>query len=97
MANHKDAKKRARQNIVRREHNKHFRSKMRNQIKQLNAALEEGDVAAAEAQLPNTVSMIDRVERKGIIHRKQAARRVGRLTRAVNALKAGGGEAASAE
>lgn len=92
MPFHKDAKKRARQAAKRREHNRHYRSMMRNQIKKLDGLIEEGDASGAAAQLPKTVSMIDRVEQKGIIHRKQAARRVSRLTKAVNAL---GGEASA--
>ena len=88
MPYHKDAKKRDRQNAKRREHNRHYRSMMRNQIKKLNGLISEGDAAGAAAQLPRTAAMIDRVEQKGIIHRKQAARRISRLAQAVNALGA---------
>lgn len=84
MANHKDALKRIRQNEVRRQRNKHYRSMMRTEIKKLNKAIDAGDSAAAQAQLPKTVSLIQRVAQKGIIHRKQAARRVSRLSVAVN-------------
>lgn len=84
MANHKDALKRIRQNEVRRQRNKHYRSMMRTEIKKLNKAIDAGDAAAAQAQLPKTVSLIQRVAQKGIIHRKQAARRVSRLSLAVN-------------
>ena len=84
MANHKDALKRIRQNEVRRQRNKHYRSMMRTEIKKLLKAIDAGDSAAAQAQLPKTVSLIQRVAQKGIIHRKQAARRVSRLSHAVN-------------
>ena len=84
MANHKDALKRIRQNAVRRQRNKHYRSMMRTEIKKLNSAIDAGDAAAAKAQLPKTVSLIQRVAQKGIIHRKQAASRVSRLSLAVN-------------
>lgn len=84
MANHKDALKRIRQNEVRRQRNKHYRSMMRTEIKKLMKAIDAGDAAAAQAQLPNAVSLIQRVAQKGIIHRKQAARRVSRLSTAVN-------------
>jgi small subunit ribosomal protein S20 len=86
MANHKSALKRIRQNVVRRTHNRQFRSSMRTEIKKLSVAIEAGDAAAAKAQLPATVSIIQRVAQKGIIHKKQAARRVSRLAGAVNAL-----------
>jgi len=88
VANHKDAIKRNKQNEKRRMRNRHYRTIMRNQVKLLDAAIEAGDVAAAEAQLNKTVSIIQRVNQKGIIHRRQAARRVSRLYKAVNKLKA---------
>lgn len=88
MANHKDALKRNRQNEKQRMRNRHFRTLMRNRIKALRQAVEAGDKPAAEAQLRETVSMIQRVTQKGIIHRRQAARRVSRLTLAVNAISA---------
>jgi len=84
VANHKDALKRIRQNEVRRQRNKHYRSMMRTEIKKLMKAIDAGDAAAAQAQLPKAVSLIQRVAQKGIIHRKQAARRVSRLSTAVN-------------
>ncbi len=86
MANHKDALKRHRQNLKRRMRNRHYRTRMRTEIKRLRKALEAGDVEAAQAQLPKAVSMIQRVAQKGVIHKKQAARRVSRLSRAVQAL-----------
>jgi len=92
---HNDAKKRVRQNEKRKARNRHYRTRMRTQIRKLRSLVEAGDHAAAVEQLPITVSHIDRVAQKGIIHRKQAARRVSRLTSAVNNLK-GEGEAASA-
>ncbi|MDP6934936.1 MAG: 30S ribosomal protein S20 [Myxococcota bacterium] len=86
MANHKDALKRMRQNVKRRTKNRRYRSTMRSQIKKLQAAIDSGDKAAALEALPATVSVIQRVAQKGIIHRKQSDRRVARLTRDVNAL-----------
>lgn len=86
MANHKDALKRNRQNIKRRMRNRHYRTMMRNRIKKLRALIEAGDKAAAEAALSETVSIIQRVAQKGIIHKRQAARRVSRLSHAVNGM-----------
>jgi small subunit ribosomal protein S20 len=88
MANHKSALKRIRQNAKRRAHNRHYRSTMRTEIKKLLTAIDAGDAEAAKAQLPNTVSIIQRVAQKGIIHRRQAARRVSRLSGKVNAISA---------
>ncbi len=86
VANHKDALKRNRQNIKRRLRNRHYRTMMRNRIKKLRTLVDAGDKAAAEAALPDTVSMIHRVAQKGIIHKRQAARRVSRLSHAVNGM-----------
>ena len=88
MANHKSALKRIRQNAVRRAHHRHYRSTMRTEVKKLLAAIDAGDADAAKAQLPATVSVIQRVAHKGNIHRRQAARRVSRLSSKVNALSA---------
>lgn len=84
MANHKDAIKRDKQNQKARLRNRHYRSLMRSRIKALREAVESGDKAAAQAQLQETVSVIQRVAQKGIIHQRQAARRVSRLALAVN-------------
>jgi small subunit ribosomal protein S20 len=86
MANIASAIKRDRQNVKRRAYNRHFRSSMRTEIKKLWSAIESGDGDTAKALLPNTVAIIQRVAQKGIIHRKNAARRVSRLSKAVNSL-----------
>ena len=87
MANHKDALKRQRQNVKRRAHNRHYRSMMRNRIKRIEGALAEGDIARAEENFPQAVSTIQRIAQKGIIHKKQAARRVSRLSKAIHQAK----------
>ena len=86
MANIASAIKRNRQNAKRRAHNRHFRTSMRTQIKSLRSAIESGDAAAAKQILPSAVASIQKVAQKGIIHKKNAARRVSRLSKAVNAL-----------
>ena len=86
MANHKDAIKRNKQNQKARMRNRHNRSLMRNRIKALREAVKSGDQAAAAEQLKLTVSTIQRVAQKGVIHRRQAARRVSRLAQAVNGI-----------
>ena len=86
MANIASAIKRNRQNAKRRAHNRHYRSTMRTQIKNLRTAIDSGDGAAAKDLLPLAVASIQKVAQKGIIHKKNAARRVSRLSKAVNAL-----------
>ena len=88
MANHKDAVKRNRQNHKRRARNRHCRATMRSQVKALREAVDNGNAEAATQQLPATVAIIQRLAQKGIIHRRNAARRVSRLSKAVNQLTA---------
>lgn len=87
MANHADALKRMRQNTKRRMRNRHYRATMRTQIKKVRVAVENGELETASAQLNNAVSVIQRLASKGVIHRRNASRRVSRLYKAVNKLK----------
>lgn len=86
MANHQDAIKRIKQNEKRRMRNRHYRTMMRNQIKKLRSAVDAGDKATADAELRKAVSIIHRIAAKGVIHRRQAGRRVQRLNAAVKSL-----------
>ena len=86
MANIASAIKRNRQNVKRRAHNRHYRSAMRTEIKKVWAAIDAGDKDAAQALLPSTVGIIQRVAQKGIIHKRNAARRVSRLNKAILAI-----------
>ncbi len=85
MAHHKDAVKRDRQNTKRNAYNRHYRSKMRSTVRKLREVLETGNATAAAEALPNAVSVIQTLASKGVIHKKQAARRVSRLAKAINA------------
>ncbi len=87
MAHHKDAIKRIRTSEAANSRNRAYRTRMRNQIKELRALIESGDHATASARLPETVSTLHKLARKGIIHRNNAARRISRLAMAVNKIK----------
>ena len=87
MAHHRDAEKRQRQAEKARQRNQHYTSRMRNQLKKLREVIESGDHAAAQAELNATVSVIQTVAQKGVIHKRQADRRVSRLAQQVNALR----------
>ena len=87
MANTKSAEKRNRQNVQQRERNRGHRSRLRTAIKRLRTALASGDAAQAQAALPATLSVIDKIAQKKIIHRNAAARYKSRLVRRVAALK----------
>ena len=86
MANHKSALKRVRQTVKRRGRNRHVLTTMRSQIKRVRAAVEAGNADEAKACLTEAVRHLSRAADKGVIHRNQASRKIGRLTRAVNAL-----------
>lgn len=86
MANHKSAEKRVRQNLKRNAINRANRSKLRTQVKKLRAALGHSDKAASSEQLAPTVSLIDKMVNKGIIHKNTAARYKSRLTKHVTEL-----------
>ena len=85
MANHKSAEKRIRQNETRKTINRANRSKLRTQIKKLRTALGTQDKAASGETLAPTVSLIDKMSGKGIIHDNAAGRYKSRLARGVRA------------
>ena len=87
MANTKSAEKRHRQNVVQRERNRSHRSRLRTAIKRLRSAVSSGDASAAEAILPETLSVIDKIAQKGVIHPNAASRYKSRLAKRVAELK----------
>ena len=88
LANSVQAKKRARQNEKRRQHNASLRSMVRTYIKKVNAAIESGDQAVAQDAYNASVPVIDRMADKGIIHKNKAARHKSRLNAQVKAMAA---------
>jgi small subunit ribosomal protein S20 len=76
----KSALKANRQNIKRREHNRQMRSKLRSALKAIRISLEAKDLSGAKAALSQTVSIVDKMATKGIIHRNTAGRYKSRLS-----------------
>jgi len=70
MANHKSQFKRIRQNEKRRLENRYWAKTMRNAIKKMRNLVDAGE---AKAKMPSVVSLIDKVAKKGIIHKNKAA------------------------
>ena len=70
MANHKSQFKRIRQNEKRRLENRYWGKTMRNAIKKLRG---ERDINEAKSCFPKLVSLIDKVAKKGVIHKNKAA------------------------
>jgi small subunit ribosomal protein S20 len=86
MATHKSAIKRNRQNEQRRLRNKSVKSFLRSRIKQVTSAVAAKDAEKARESLDKAVPVIDKAASKGVIHRRNAARKISRLTRSVNAV-----------
>ena len=84
MANHKSAKKRARQTIVRTDRNKSRRSEVRTLVKNLRAAIVEKNKDVATKLLTTAQSKIAKLAKKGVLKAKNAARKISRLTEQVN-------------
>jgi len=86
LANHASALKRARQIEKRSARNKAYRTRVRSVVKQVRQAIAAGDADAAQTALSQAVPIIDKAAGKGIYHRKNAARKISRLSRQVSAL-----------
>ena len=76
----KSALKANRQNIRRREANRQMRSRLRTALKAIRASLDAKDLEGARAALSSTVSIVDKMATKGIIHRNTAGRYKSRLS-----------------
>lgn len=83
MANHKATKKDMRQAAKRRERNKYYGKTTRNAIRDLKELKTDKE---AQKELPDVASMIDKLAKKGIIHKNKAANLKSKLTKRVNAL-----------
>jgi len=88
VANSPQARKRAKQNSVRRLRNHSQRSAVRTAIKKLDAAIEAGDQAAAKTAYDASVSKIDKATAKGLHHKNRAARLKSRLNKRVKEMAA---------
>lgn len=84
MANIKSAKKRILVIETKTLRNKMIKSKVKTLVKKVDAAVAAGDKAAAAASLKAAVVAIDKAAAKGIFHKNTAARKVSRLSKAVN-------------
>lgn len=78
MANHKATKKDVRQAAKRRDRNKYYGKTTRNAIRVLKA---EKEGAQKKEQLPNVISMIDKMAKRGIIHKNKAGNLKSKLTK----------------
>lgn len=84
MANHESALKAHKQSEERRDRNRQYRTRLRHALKAMRTAIAEGDKETALAQLSDTVSLIDKLVGKGVIHDNAAGRYKSRLMKRIN-------------
>ena len=77
MANHKSSKKRIRQTLTKRAHNRLYHKTARNAVKALRNA---------EALLPKVTAMLDKLAKHNIVHKNKAANLKSAIQLHVNAL-----------
>jgi len=88
MAHHKSAKKRIRQTIKLNAANRSARAAMRTQVKKAKTAIAEGKATPNAGDVQDAVKALANAGRKGLIHKRTAARRQSRLMRAAAKAKA---------
>jgi small subunit ribosomal protein S20 len=85
LANHKSEIKRARQNIIKNLRNKATKTKVNNSIKKVLYCV-NNEPENASSELVTAKAVIDRAAQKGVIHKNNAARKISRLAKHVNAV-----------
>jgi len=88
VANHASALKRHRQSLKRQARNRAMKTRIKNAVKAVRAAVDQKDTEAAQAAVKNATSVLDKAATKGVIHDRNAARRISRLQQAANKIEA---------
>jgi len=83
MASHDSAIKAHRQNLVKREANRQYRARLRGALRAIRTAIDSGDPARVKDALRDTISLVDKMAGKKVIHRNAAGRYKSRLARRV--------------
>ncbi len=98
MPHSNQAKKRLRQDKAKSEKNRSLKSSMKTYVKKVLKAVEDKDSAEAKEALRHTMKRIDKAAKKNVIHKKQASRKISRLSKKVAGLdKAGDDKAGDGE
>ena len=84
MANHKSSEKRIRSTKTKRTSNRYHAKTVRNAVKQLREGTDQAEVTK---NLPVVVSQVDKLAKKGVIHKNKAAHLKSQLMRKANAPK----------
>lgn len=88
MPNTSSAKKRMRQDAVRRSRNRATKANLRAQLRKVRTAISEKKLDESVKEFKSLVSKLDRAARRNVIHANAAARTKSRLSAAIKALKA---------
>jgi small subunit ribosomal protein S20 len=88
LANHASALKRARQNEIRKLRNRVTKTRVKHMVKTVRQDVAAKSMEAVQSKLNGAKSLIDKAAKKGAIHKKTAARKISRLAKLVNTLKA---------
>ena len=87
MPNSISAKKRLRQNLVRRARNRAQKSVLKSQVRKVREAIVAGNLEVGEAEFRLAAKRLDKAAAKGVVHANLAARVKSRLSTALKAAK----------
>lgn len=86
MANHKSAIKRHKQSEKRRARNVMAKTVIKSAIKKVRESVTAGNAKEAQASLKTAVKLLDSASSKSVLHKNNSARKISRLTKAVNSV-----------
>jgi len=86
MANIKSAQKRIRADARKTERNRSRKAEVQTAVRRAREALTDNQVEVARVEVMNAASKLDKAAEKGVIHRRNAARRKGNLMRSLASL-----------
>lgn len=87
----RQARKRHRQAVERRERNRAVRAQVRRSKRRIREAIDAGNAEQVRELLPKTISVIDTARRKGVLHANTAARYKSRLSKQAQSVLNSGG------
>lgn len=88
MAQHKSAKKRIRQTVVKTARNRYYRTRLKNIVKAVHEAVEASDATAAAEAFKVANKQIHSFVSKGFLKKETASRKVSRLNKLINTIEA---------
>jgi len=88
LAHHKQALKRYRQSLKARSRNRAVKSHVKNAVKDVRFAVNNKNKEEAQEALIKANSVLEKAATKGVIHWRNAARRISRLSHAVKKIEA---------